>query len=525
MIIFISSIKVILLSIMKWKKILLLVANYKTTGYDFYDSAFPPLALEYIAAYVEDLVDVKILDTKAAKLNLSQTRKEIEKFQPDLVGLTVPVTSAIDTVLKYARIAKFYSATTVIGGWHPTLAVEQTLSSPWIDILVRGEGEFTFRELIEKGSPVNIRGLSYKMNGKLIHNPDRPFFKNLDELKLPSRHLVRKYKYKIFNMHCDAIETSRGCPQACKFCSTNVVYNQTWRSRSVENIIEELEIISRNKTINDVFIVDDNFLVKMKRVGRLCLEIIKGKREGTIRKNLYFFFQGRLDSMARNPKIVKLMAEAGFWLVLVGVEATDDKGLKAVAKGCNISQIKKGIEVLHENAITAMGNVIIGTNLNDSIDDILRTIRKTNQLSLDLPSFTLLTPFPATKFYDEIKENNLLLTEEFSEFNWLNPVIKTANLSPEILKKLLFLGFYSIGYYGGNLRNKLYLYGRAVKSRGIFYVLNPLRFYRGLSSYFKWKKIVLTNLEGLKKKEFKQIRTRNLNNMNDLKIALENNAG
>lgn len=510
------------MKIMKWKKILLLVANYKTTGYDFYDSAFPPLAFEYIAAYVEDLVEVRILDSKAAKLNFSQVKKEIENYQPDLVGLTVPVTSAIDTVLQHAKIAKLYGSTTVIGGWHPTLAIEQTLSSPWIDILVRGEGEFTFRELIEKGSPLNIRGLSYKMNGKLIHNPDRPFLKNLDELRPPSRHLVGNYKYKIFNMNIDAIETSRGCPQACKFCSTNVVYNQTWRSRSVENVINELEIISKNKKISDIFVVDDNFLVNMKRIGRLCFEIIKGKRMGRIRKNLFFFFQGRLDSMARHPKVVKLMAEAGFWLVLVGVEATDDKGLKAVAKGCNTNQIKEGIKVLHENDIIVMGNVIIGANLNDSVDDVLITINKTRELSLDLPSFTLLTPFPSTKFYDEIKEKGLLLTEEYSKFNWLNPVIKTPNLSPEILKKLLFLGFYSIGYYGGNSRNKYYLCRRTVRSRGIFYIINPFRFYRAFSSYFKWKKIVINNLGGLKKKDVKQIKTGNLNHMKDLKNALKN---
>jgi len=507
---------------MKWKRILFLVANYKTTGYDFYDSAFPPLAFEYLAAYVEDLAEVKILDSKAANLNLSKVKKKIEKYKPDLVGLTVPVTSAIDTVLQHAKIAKICGSTTVIGGWHPTLATEQTLSSPWIDILVRNEGEFTFRELIEKGSPVDIRGLSYKMNGKLIHNPDRPFLKNLDELKLPARHLVKNFNYKIFNMNLDAIETSRGCPQACKFCSTNVVYNQTWRSRSVENVIKELEIISKNKKISDIFFVDDNFLVNMKRIGKLCFEIIKGKRTGRIRKNLFFFFQGRLDSMARYPKIVKFMADAGFWLVLVGVEATDNKGLKIVAKGCNINEIKKGIKVLHENEITVMGNVIIGANLNDSVEDIFTTIKKTRELSLDLPSFTLLTPFPATRFYDEIKEKDLLLTEEYSKFNWLNPVIKTPNFSPEILKKLLFLGFYSIGYYGGNLRNKFYLYRRTARLRGIFYVINPLRFYRGLSSYFKWKKIVLTNLDGLKKKEIKQIRSGNLNHMKDLKNAIEN---
>jgi len=505
---------------MKWKKILLLVANFSTTGYDFYDSAFPPLALEYIAAYVEDLVEVIIIDSKAANLNLLQVKRKIEEYKPDLVGLSVPVTSAIELVLEHAKIAKLYGATTVIGGWHPTLAVEQTLSSPWIDILVRGEGEFTFRELIEKGSPENVDGLSFKKNGKIINNPDRQFLKNLDELRLPARNLVKDYNYKIFNMNCDAIETSRGCPQACKFCSTNVVYGRTWRARSVENIIKELEIVSKNKKVRDVFFVDDNILVNMKRVGELSLEIIRGKREGRIKKNLHFFFQGRLDSIARRPRIVKLMALAGFWLVLVGVEATDDKRLKSVEKGCNMEQIEKGIKILHENGITVMGNVILGANIDDTLKDVLTTIKRTGNLTLDLPSFTLLTPFPATGFYKEMKEKGMLLTEEYSKYNWLNPVIKTNNFTPEVLRKLLFLGFYAIGYYAGNLRNKIKLFRRAVGSRGYAFTLRPSRIYKSITSYLKWKKIVLKNLEGIKMKKIKQIRSGNLNRMEDLRTEL-----
>ncbi len=505
---------------MKWKKILLLVANFSTTGYDFYDSAFPPLALEYIAAYVEDLVDVIIIDSKAANLNLQQVKKKIEEYKPDLVGLSVPVTSAIELVLMHAKVAKLYGATTVIGGWHPTLAVEQTLSSPWIDILVRGEGEFTFRELIEKGTPENVDGLSYKKNGKIINNPDRPFLKNLNELKLPARHLVKDYNYKIFNMNCDAIETSRGCPQACKFCSTNVVYGRTWRARSVENIIKELEVVSRNKKVKDVFFVDDNILVNMQRVGRLCLEIIKGKRGGRIKKNLHFFFQGRLDSIARRPRIIRLMAEAGFWLVLVGVEATDDKRLKFVDKGCKMDDIEKGIKILHKNGIIVMGNVILGADIDDTLKDVLTTINRTGNLTLDLPSFTLLTPFPATGFYKEMKEKKMLLTEEYDNFNWLTPVIKTNNFSPEILKKLLFLGFYAVGFYAGNLSNKIKLFRRTVGSRGYSYTLRPSRIYNAITSYLKWKKIVLNNLKGIKKKNIKQIRSGNLNHMVDLQTEI-----
>ena len=423
--------------------------------------------------------------------------------------------------MSYAKLVKEFGITTVIGGWHPTLAVEQTLSSPWIDIVVRGEGEFTFRELIETGSPENVDGLSYIKDGTMVHNPDRPFLANLDELRLPARHLVKDYKYKIFNMNCDAIETSRGCPQGCKFCSTHVVYKRSWRPRSVENIIEELEIISKQKRITDVFFVDDNILVNMKRVGKLCIEIIRGKREGRIR-DLKFFFQGRLDSMARHPYITKLMGKAGFWIVLVGVEATDDKTLKKIEKGCKIDKIREGIQALHEAGIVVMGNVILGVDLEASIDDVITTIKRTNELTIDLPSFTLLTPFPSTGFYSEMKEKNLLLSEDYSKYNWLTPVIKTPNFSPQALRTLLFIGFYNAGFYGGSRGSKLTLFRRVLKSRGMSYMRDPRRVYRSALAYFSWRKIVNSNLQSLDKKVKKQIKYGTLNEMKELKNAILN---
>jgi len=300
-----------------------------------------------------------------------------------------------------------------------------------------------------------------------------------------------------------------------------VVYRRTWRPRSVENVIKELEIISKNKKVTDIFFVDDNLLVNMKRVKRLCIEIIKGKNEGRI-KDFKFFFQGRLDSMAKNPDITKLMGLAGFWLVLVGLEATDNKTLDLVEKGCKIESIKRGIDVLHDAGIVIMGNVILGIDLEASIDDLLITIKKANEFTVDLPSFTLLTPFPSTGFYLEMKDKNLLLTEDYSKYNWLTPVIKTPNLSPKALKTLLFLGFYHIGYYGGFIPNKIQLVRRVLKSRGLNYIEDPRRLYRTARAYFSWRKIVNDNLKLIDKKLINQILKGNLDEMKGLKQAILN---
>ncbi|GAH40632.1 unnamed protein product, partial [marine sediment metagenome] len=159
---------------MGYSRVMLVKNKYKTVGYDFYEAAFPSLALEYIAAYVDDLpgVSVKIVDAKAEDLSTKKIIRRIRDFKPDLVGLTVPVTSAINSVMELAAVAKELDATIVLGGWHPTLDVNDTLDKG-ADIVVRGEGEFTFRELVQKGSPVGVVGLSYKDNGSYIHNPDR----------------------------------------------------------------------------------------------------------------------------------------------------------------------------------------------------------------------------------------------------------------------------------------------------------------------------------------------------------------
>lgn len=486
---------------MGYSRILLIKGNYKTVGYDFYDAAFPSLALEYIAAYVEDIpgIKIQIIDGQAENLGLKQVLDRIKKFQPDLVGLTVPVTSAVVDIMEIAKGTKKIdpNITVVLGGWHPTLAVEDTLDKG-ADIVVRGEGELTFQELVQKGNPVGVAGLSYKDNGTYIHNPDRDFIKNLDDLKFPARHLRPKNgQFGIFHMDIDSIETSRGCMNRCKFCSTHIVYRGKWRFRSVPSIINELIEIGKNEKITDVFFIDDNILVSMKRMKKMSIEIIKAKARGEIPEKFRFFFQGRLDLMAKRPDVVKLMGQAGFWLVLVGIEAVTEKGLKDVNKGATLEQMKLGIKVLHDNDIVILGNVIIGANLDATVKDELSTIRYVAEnLDLDFASFTILTPFPGTILCKELEEKGYVLTKDYSKYNWLNPVVRTNVLQPETLKRLLFRGFYSVNYYG---RGKIGILKRVIRRRGLKFFMNLNRLWTGWNAYQNWKNIVKMEVFGTTK--------------------------
>ena len=290
--------------------------------------------MTYIASYLVDLdVEVEILDAKVKNLSHKQIRKKIEKYKPDIVGISVFVSAAINICYDIAKIVKDYNqnCTVVFGGRHPTFVPEETLRVDEVDIVVRGEGELTFKELIIKGTPENVKGISYKSNGTIIHNPDRSLI-NYSNIRFPARHLVKNNIYSMFKVRVETVETSRGCPYSCKFCTTPVINNGLWRPRPVENIISELKIISQNRRISDIFFIDDNITADTKRFERLCERIIECKKNNEI-NDFKFNSQIRLDALLKSPQLVKKMADAGFWMILTGIESIRKKTQKALRKG------------------------------------------------------------------------------------------------------------------------------------------------------------------------------------------------
>jgi radical SAM superfamily enzyme YgiQ (UPF0313 family) len=234
---------------------------------------FPPVALMDLAALIPEQ-HVEILDLRVKPLSYSKLKRKMSKSE--IVGVSA-LTPSFKSALKICKIAKLQNVTTVLGGPHPTL-VPSIVSHPEVDILVRGEGEITFKEIVEGKDLSQIKGISYCKGEEVLHNPDRPLIENLDSLPLPRKDLTKANSYHAFGVGLDAVDTYRGCPFSCDFCCTPVIWGHKSRGKSAERVIEEIKLVDKHKEI--IFFADDNFCVDMERVDRIC-DLILSRRLDT----------------------------------------------------------------------------------------------------------------------------------------------------------------------------------------------------------------------------------------------------
>ncbi len=399
----------------------------------------PPLGLESIAAHVQDLAETRILDNRLH--GISWISREVERFQPDFVGISCCFSMGIARVMEIARMAKRHGGVTVLGGWHPTLLVDEVLASPDVDIVVRSEGEQTFRELIQRGIPTGVVGLSYKQDGRVIHNPDRPLA-DMNRQKLPARDLLTngtRHAYGIFGYPMDVMEASRGCPYKCTFCAIHNFYRHTYRHRSISHIMQELRQV--RKTCRTVYFIDDNFIADTRHVSRLCDAIIRE------RLNMLLLTTTRADTVVKHPELFKKMADAGFILVFVGLENFSNKSLAKLNKQLSFQQITSAIRILHDLGFIIQGNVILGSDFADTEADLERTIKISKVLDVDVPTFSLLTPFPGTELMREVQEKKLLIKTDWRDFNWVSPTMRYPNLTPEQLVKYHLKAYEEVPFF------------------------------------------------------------------------------
>lgn len=395
-------------------KILLIQPNSTEIMVGFTSMIRPePLALELIAATVPEH-EVKILDLRVDP-TLNAT---LASFRPDLVGIT-GYTANAPRMLQICHEVKLFepSIITVLGGYHATLC-PQDFDSEFVDVIVAGEGEITFRELVralvEKQDLDSIDGLIYRRGGQQISTRPRDLVRNLNNLPLPARHLTDHYRSRYhFQLWEDPylVETARGCPYRCTFCAVWIFHRGKCRSKSPESVLNDLKTAASPITC----FVDDNFLDNLRRVDRLYQLI---KSEGIKRK---YWMQVRADSIVKRPDIIKKWAEIGLDSVLVGFESFKEAELIAFHKRSSISINEEAMRILLDNGVDMWGSFVV--NPQWSKRDFDTMIDYVHKMNISFPLFTVLTPIPGTTFFQE--KSSQLTTHNYEIFDFLHSVLPT----------------------------------------------------------------------------------------------------
>lgn len=425
----------------------------------------PPLGLLYVAAYIEKYTThlVQILDTQVEKISYEDLPSIINEKKPDVVGITAMTLTMLD-VLQTVQVVKDTDEQiiVVLGGPHVHIFPEETIVQPGIDFLVLGEGEITFKELLDnihdKAILKTLKGIVFQENGMIFNTGPRELIKDLDILPFPARHLTQYMKYSSLlavRKPITTMFTSRGCPYGCSFCDRPHL-GKKFRWRSAKNVVDEMESCVK-MGIREFLIYDDTFTVKHERVYEICDEIIK--------RNLIIGWDIRTRVDNVDKKMLQKLKEANCERIHYGVEAGTDRVIKVLNKGINTQTVSNVFKMTKEAGISTLAYFMIG-NPTETKKEIMSTFKFMKKLDPDYVHMTILTPFPATKIYLDGLENKVFKRDFWRDFArnpapGFKPPHWDKIFSKEELDKLLVYGYQS--YY---IRPK-YIFKRLISLKNI----------------------------------------------------------
>lgn len=396
--------------------------------YPFSEWPTLPLGLTYLAAVLEEKgYEVEILDMLVSKFSLQKVREKVREFKPDICG-TGPVTMNYPTALRVTETCKRLGATTIMGGCHVTFYDREALQeAPYLDIVVRGEGEYTLLDIVKGEDLCDIDGITYREDGEIIRNPERKFIENLDELPFPARHLVPISKYRTFKAGCDMI-TGRGCPYNCIFCVGHKMVGRKPRFRNIKRCVDEIEQIVYDYGFKRVNIVDDLLTINHKRVFAFCDELL----ERGIKAEWTAF--SRVDTVTK--ELLRKMKEAGCCFICYGVESGNQRILDLAKKRTTLEKIRKGIALTNEAGIESLSSFILGLpgETKETIKESLEFGRSLGNLY----GFHILAPYPGTEVREKAEELGLkILHNNWFKYDANQAIAETESVTAEYINRVV----------------------------------------------------------------------------------------
>ncbi len=414
----------------------------------------PPLGLGYIAGVAARAgYEINLVD--CSNLNYDRCAQIVENNSPDVVGITCN-TGIRHESFRLAKLVKAISPNSLIvmGGPHASALPELILRHYGeVDVVVRGEGEETFLDLLRKyESPGSgnglrsVRGLSYRDGGRIIHTQDRDSIKDLDTLPFPAWRFfdldeynknknVEKFDVRAFlNVKAAPMITSRGCPYLCTFCYSDF-WGKRYRARSAASVASEMEYLNSSYGVEYIRFFDDDFIFSRKRATEICQEII---RRG-LDKRIVWRCEARVDHA--DEELFRRLRAAGCHMLEFGIESGSQKILDNLKKGITVQQIRDAFRLAHKAGVETKALLMLG-NPGETVGTIKETIRLLREIKPTYTVAALLAVMPSTKICDEMLSHG-----EIEENTWLDervlfPLYTVDHSERQIDRMILF---YKVG--------------------------------------------------------------------------------
>ena len=365
-----------------------------------------------------------------------EIRDKIASFAPDFIGITM-MTANYAAARNIASIARTidHNIKIVVGGTHPTLDPEGTLAVEYFDYVIRGEGEFTFLELVRGQDERQIKGLSFKKNGNQIHNEARPFIPELDVLPFPERN---SFLGDTDGMQFGSLITGRGCPFACAYCASPRLWHRRARFRSVPNVLAELEELKANYSSSLIHFADDTFTLNKARAKEICRQLIDR------RLGIEWVCDTRVDCL--DEELVALMKEAGCIRLKIGVESGSDRILKEMCKGITTQMVRQAVKLIRKHNLPITAYFMTGFP-GETNEDLRQTIDFARELEIDYYSLSVIAPYYGTEVWNEMEKLGRKLDKEHWEYFYhqSQEMILNNGLDPKLLEEFFALNEWGKG--------------------------------------------------------------------------------
>jgi radical SAM superfamily enzyme YgiQ (UPF0313 family) len=377
-----------------------------------------PIWLAYASGVLEkEGHKIKLVDAIALKWDKEKVLEDARQYDPDIVVVDSNFSSVTNDSGMAALIKENTKALSLLVG-PPASQFPERILNYGVDVVARLEYDFTVRDIakaVENGiSFNNIEGVSYKENGRVIHNPDRKFSTSEEIEEIPFVSKVYKKHLKIqdyFLSHAMypmvQIFTGRGCPNLCTFCSwPKTLMGRKYRTRSAENVVDEFEYITKElPEVKEIFIEDDTFTINKKRIRNICNEIVQ--RELGIAWSCNA--RANLDY-----ETMKVMKKANCRLLDVGYESGSDEILKNIKKGVTKADSRKFTEDAKRAKLMILADFIFGMP-GETKETAEQTLQFVKEIKPDILQYAVAIPIPGTEFYDYVKNNNHFLVDNLEE--------------------------------------------------------------------------------------------------------------